>query len=59
MSVYEQSRDFINTLPFETLPAVVLWASDLILTEWPGVVKVEQLNSDLSKVQLIFELLLF
>ncbi|WZZ19644.1 uncharacterized protein BNAA09G51360D isoform X1 [Brassica napus] len=50
MSVYEQSLDFINTLPFETLPAVVLWASDLILTEWPGVVKVEQLNSDLSKV---------
>ncbi|EOA18580.1 hypothetical protein CARUB_v10007146mg [Capsella rubella] len=49
--IYETSVDFINKLPFETtLRAFVLWASDLILTEWPGVVKVEQLNSDKSKV---------
>ncbi|CAN6880734.1 unnamed protein product [Brassica oleracea] len=38
--LYEKSIDFINTLPFDTLPAFVLWSSDLILTEWPGVVKV-------------------
>ncbi|XP_056842255.1 uncharacterized protein LOC108850017 isoform X2 [Raphanus sativus] len=50
MPVYEKSIDFINTLPFHILPAAVLWASDLILTEWPGVVKIEQLNSDESKV---------
>ncbi|EOA18469.1 hypothetical protein CARUB_v10007015mg [Capsella rubella] len=49
--VYETSIDFINKLPLETtLRAFVLWASDLILTEWPGVVKVEQLNSNKSKV---------
>ncbi|XP_019087533.1 PREDICTED: uncharacterized protein LOC109127369, partial [Camelina sativa] len=45
------SVDFINILPFETtLRAFVLWASDLILTEWPGVVKIEQNNSNKSKV---------
>ncbi|XP_010436119.2 PREDICTED: uncharacterized protein LOC104719833 isoform X2 [Camelina sativa] len=50
-SVYETSVDFINILPFETtLRAFVLWASDLILTEWPGVVKIEQNNSNKSKV---------
>ncbi|KAL0795186.1 hypothetical protein Bca101_066563 [Brassica carinata] len=48
--VYEKSIDFINTLPFDTLPAFVLWSSDLILTEWPGVIKVEQRNSNKSKV---------
>ncbi|CAN6887052.1 unnamed protein product [Brassica oleracea] len=48
--LYEKSIDFINTLPFDTLPAFVLWSSDLILTEWPGVVKVEQRNSNKSKV---------
>ncbi|KAL0814087.1 hypothetical protein Bca101_070530 [Brassica carinata] len=48
--LYEKSIDFINTLPFDTLPAFVLWSSDLILTEWPEVVKVEQRNSNKSKV---------
>ncbi|KAH0878198.1 hypothetical protein HID58_065592, partial [Brassica napus] len=48
--LYEKSIDFINTLPFDTLSAFVLWSSDLILTEWPGVVKVEQRNSNKSKV---------
>ncbi|XP_018489251.2 uncharacterized protein LOC108859841 [Raphanus sativus] len=50
MPVIEKTLDFINILPLDTLLGVVLWASDLILTEWPGVVKVEQLNSDKSKV---------
>ncbi|CAG7869768.1 unnamed protein product, partial [Brassica rapa] len=48
--VYQKSIDFINTLPFDTLPAFVLWSSDLILTEWPRVVKVEQRNSNKFKV---------
>ncbi|CAN7099320.1 unnamed protein product [Brassica rapa subsp. narinosa] len=48
--VYQKSIDFINTLPFDTLPAFVLWSSDLILTEWPRVIKVEQRNYNKSKV---------
>ncbi|WZZ80656.1 hypothetical protein YC2023_101228 [Brassica napus] len=49
--VYKISIDFINILSLETLTGFVLWASDLILTEWPGVVKVvhPNPNADISK----------
>ena len=54
--VYKISIDFINILSLETLTGFVLWASDLILTEWPGVVKVvhPNPNADISKVQFFF-----
>ncbi|CAH8358048.1 unnamed protein product [Eruca vesicaria subsp. sativa] len=54
--VYEISTDFINIVPFHALPSFVLWGSDLILTEWPGVVKIEQVNSNKSKVAIFVAL---
>ncbi|CAH8313297.1 unnamed protein product [Eruca vesicaria subsp. sativa] len=56
MSLYEKSIDFIDKLPYQTPPAVVLWGSELILTDWPELVKVSQLTSNISTVAIFIAL---